>query len=89
MIFLYVKINIVGAMNVCRDKNLILQLEKQDYRVFFLNSYTGPAKKIICEVSKPARHDLSSMTLLILKRHVQLPYTINFKTAEIYVVQYS
>lgn len=27
-----------------------MQVESEDYRVFFLNSYTGPAKKIICEV---------------------------------------
>ena len=29
---------------------LQLQLENEDYRIFFINSYTPPARKIICEV---------------------------------------
>ena len=28
-----------------------LQVESDDYRVFFLNSYSGPARKIVCDVS--------------------------------------
>ena len=28
-----------------------MQLESEDYRVFFLNTYSGPARKIICAVS--------------------------------------
>ena len=38
---------------------MCLQVESQDYRVFFLNSYTGPAKKIICEVGIPYMHGTS------------------------------
>lgn len=30
--------------------NIIMQVESEDYRVFMINSYSGPAKQIICEV---------------------------------------
>ena len=38
--------------NIFRElmRLISLQLENEDYRVFFINSYTGPARKIICEV---------------------------------------
>ena len=52
-----------------------MQTREEDFRVFFLNTYSGPARKIICYVGLHAWHHLH-FTIIVLVRHTIMVMSI-------------